>query len=89
MGTIGRFRRCRPIPDAMLRRRRIEDEEATLRTWLTPPTQPVFIISLVLAILAVLAELGGIAIPVVSKYEFETLLLAYGILVAGNLVRNL
>ena len=55
---------------------------------LSPPTQMVFIISLVLAILALLAHYSDVAIPVVSAHTFETLLIAFLLLLAGNLFRN-
>ena len=55
---------------------------------LSPPTQVVFIVSLVLAILALLAQYTAVTIPVVSSHTFETLLLAFLLLLAGNLFRN-
>jgi predicted tellurium resistance membrane protein TerC len=55
---------------------------------LSPPTQAVFIISLVLAILALLAQYTAVTIPVVSSHTFETLLLAFLLLLAGNLFRG-
>ena len=55
---------------------------------LSPPTQVVFIISLVLAVLALLAQYTTLSIPVVSGHTFETLLLAFLLLLAGNLFRN-
>jgi len=58
------------------------------RYWLTPPTQAVFFISVLLALLALLVRYAGVAIPVVSEYTFETLLLAFLLLLAGNLFRG-
>lgn len=55
---------------------------------LSPPTQVVFIVSLALAILALLAQYTAVTIPVVSAHTFETLLLAFLLLLAGNLFRN-
>lgn len=55
---------------------------------LSPPTQVVFIVSLVLAILALLARYTDVTIPVVSAHSFETLLLAFLLLLAGNLFRG-
>jgi hypothetical protein len=55
---------------------------------LSPPTQVVFIISLVLAVLALLARYTDITIPVVGAHSFETLLIAFLLLLAGNLFRN-
>lgn len=55
---------------------------------LSPPTQLVFLISLLLAVLALLAAYTTLAIPVVSGHTFETLLIAFLLLLAGNLFRN-
>ena len=55
---------------------------------LSPPTQVVFIISLVLAILALLAHYTTVSIPVIGGHTFETLLIAFLLLLAGNLLRN-
>jgi hypothetical protein len=57
--------------------------------WLTPPTRLTFIVSVVLAILALLVHYGHVSIPVVSAYVFETLLIGYLVLLAGNLFRGL
>lgn len=57
--------------------------------WLSPPTKPVFIISVVLALLAVLVWLGIVNLGIVRANLFETLLLAYAALLIGNLVRGL
>lgn len=53
--------------------------------WLTPPSKPVFIIS---AVLAVLVWLGVLRVPLVQANLFETLLIAYAVLLAGNLMRG-
>lgn len=55
---------------------------------LSPPTQVVFFISLLLAVLALLAAYTTVTIPVVSGHAFETLLLAFLLLLAGNLFRG-
>ena len=55
---------------------------------LSPPTQVVFFISLLLAILALLAQYTTLTIPVVSGHGFETLAIAFLLLIAGNLFRN-
>lgn len=55
---------------------------------LSPPTQVVFFISLLLAVLALLTAYANVAIPVVSGHAFETLLLAFLLLLAGNLFRG-
>ena len=56
---------------------------------LTPPTRVTFIISVVLAILALLAHYAQVSIPVVSAHVWETLLLAYLVLLIGNLFRGI
>jgi hypothetical protein len=55
--------------------------------WLTPPSRAVFIISVFLA-LALLVRYAHVAIPVVSTHTFETLLVAFLLLLAGNLFRG-
>jgi hypothetical protein len=55
---------------------------------LNPPTRVVFLISVFLALLAVLVRYAHVAIPVVSTYTFETLLVAFLLLLAGNLFRG-
>jgi hypothetical protein len=52
--------------------------------WLTPPSRAVFILSVFLALLALLVRYAHVA-PVVSTYTFETLLVAFLLLLAGNL----
>jgi hypothetical protein len=56
--------------------------------WLTPPSRAVFVISVFLALLAILVRYAHVAIPVVSNYTFETLLTAFLLLLAGNLFRG-
>jgi len=57
--------------------------------WLTPPTRVTFVISLLLAILALLVHYAHVSIPVVSAHVWETLVLAYLVLLIGNLFRGL
>lgn len=57
--------------------------------WLTPPTRPIFIISVVLAVLAVLVWLGLVNLGIVRANLFETMLLAYVVLLAGNVFRGI
>ena len=59
------------------------------RYWLTPPSRVIFILSVFLALLAILVRYAHLHIPVVSTYTFETLLLAFLMLLAGNLFRGL
>ena len=50
--------------------------------WLTPPSRAVFFLSVLLAVLALLVRYAHVAIPVVSNYSFETLLVAFLLLLA-------
>ncbi|GBE44006.1 hypothetical protein BMS3Bbin10_02090 [bacterium BMS3Bbin10] len=54
---------------------------------LSAPTQPVFIISLILAILAVLGVF--MAIPLVSGNAFWVAIIAYVVLLVGNVAKGL
>jgi hypothetical protein len=56
--------------------------------WLTPPSRAVFFLSVLLAVLALLVRSAHLAIPVVSHYTFETLLVAFLLLLAGNLFKG-
>ena len=57
--------------------------------WLTPPTRLTLILSVVLVILALLVRYAHVSIPVVSAHVWETLLLAYLVLLIGNLLRGI
>lgn len=54
---------------------------------LTPPSMAVFLISVILAALAVLT-MAGVTIPVVSGNSLLMLAIAYGILLIGVLVKG-
>ena len=54
---------------------------------LTPPTVPIFLVSVVLALLAVFAVYGHVSIFKAST-AFLVLLLAYIVLAVGNLLRG-
>lgn len=56
--------------------------------WLTPPSRAVFLISVFLALLTLLGRYAHVTIPVVSNYTFETLLVAFLLLLAGNLFKG-
>lgn len=56
---------------------------------LTAPTVPVFVIAVVLAIAALIAHFGGVAIPWVSGHVVETLTAAFAVLTAGVVFRGL
>lgn len=55
---------------------------------LTPPAQVTFILSVLLAVLALLVKYAGASIPVVSGNSFETMLVAFLLLLAGVLFRG-
>ena len=55
---------------------------------LSAPTKIVFLISLVLAVLALIAALG-ISIPVVSGNALWVALIGYAVLAAGNLLKGM
>lgn len=55
---------------------------------LTAPSFPVFVISVVMAALVLVARYGGVTIPLVSANPFEVLLAAYAILFLGNVLRS-
>ena len=54
---------------------------------LTPPTTAVFIVSLILAALAVIAALG-VNIPFISDHTVWVAIVAYVVLAVGNLFRG-
>ena len=55
---------------------------------LNAPTKMVFLISLVMAVLAVLGA-WVISIPVISGNAFLVMLVAYVVLVAGNILKGI
>ena len=57
--------------------------------WLTPPSQVTFIIATVLAIIALLVQYASAKIPMATGHAFETLLLAFLVLLAGNLLKDI
>jgi hypothetical protein len=57
---------------------------------LTPPSLPVFIIAVVLAVIALLVRYGGVSIPMVtSARAFHLLAIAFIVLAVGVVVRRL
>ena len=54
---------------------------------LSAPSQVVFLISLALAIIAILGAL--VIIPVVTKYAFWIAILAYVVLALGNIMKGM
>jgi hypothetical protein len=58
--------------------------------FLTPPSVPLFIISVVLAVAALLMRYMGLSIPIIDRARvFDVLAIAYVVLAAGVLVRRL
>ena len=55
---------------------------------LSAPSQVTFLLSGLLAILALLVRYAGVAVPVVSGNSFETLLVAFLLLLAGVIFRG-
>jgi hypothetical protein len=56
---------------------------------LSAPTLPVFLASVILAILAALVVYTSVKIPLVSGHAFITLGVAYLLLLAGNLFKGI
>jgi hypothetical protein len=56
---------------------------------LTPPTQLTLLISVVLAILAAALHYTGTALPLLNGHHFALLLLAYLVLLAGNVIEGI
>lgn len=50
---------------------------------------PIFLVSVILAVLAAVVMYGGVKIPVVSGNTFATLGLGYILLLAGNLFKGI
>jgi hypothetical protein len=57
------------------------------RFYLTPPSIPIFAVSVILALFAVVAAYGHVSI-LKASYAFLLLLIAYLVLVVGNLFRG-
>jgi len=55
---------------------------------LTAPSVPLFAIAVVLAVLAALAQYGGMSIPFISAHAFDTLAVAFAVLTVGVLARG-
>ena len=55
---------------------------------LSAPSQVTFILSVLLAVLALLVRYADAAIPIVSGHSFETMLVAFLLLLAGVLFRG-
>jgi hypothetical protein len=55
---------------------------------LSPPSQVTFIIAVLLAVLALLVKYASAQIPMVSGHSFETMSVAFLLLLAGVLFRG-
>ena len=56
---------------------------------LTPPSIAIFVISLLLALLAMLVRYGGVSVPIINASRvFDVLAIAYVLLTAGVLVKG-
>ena len=55
---------------------------------LSAPSQVTFLLSGLLAVLALLARYADVAVPIVSGNSFETLLVAFLLLLAGVMFRG-
>ena len=55
---------------------------------LTPPSQVTFFLAVLLAVFSLLVRYTHADIPLVSGHSFETLLMAFLLLLAGNLFRG-
>jgi hypothetical protein len=56
---------------------------------LTPPSFAIFLISIILAVLALLVRYANVSIPIVSPSRaFDVLAIAYVVLTAGVLIRG-
>jgi hypothetical protein len=63
--------------------------ECTMNLNLSAPTLPVFLLSVILAIVALLVHYAGVSIPYVGKHVFEVLVIAYAALFAGNILKGI
>jgi len=63
--------------------------ECTMNLNLSAPTLPVFLLSVILAIVALLVHYAGVSIPYVGKHVFEVLVIAYVALFAGNILKGI
>ena len=56
---------------------------------LTPPSVAIFLISIILAILAMLVHYAHVSVPIISALRvFDVLAIAYVLLAAGVLIRG-
>ncbi len=55
---------------------------------LSAPTLPIFLVSVILAVIALLVHYAGVSIPWASKHSFDVLTIAYVVLFAGNIFKG-
>jgi hypothetical protein len=55
---------------------------------LTPPSQVTLFLAVLLTVFSLLVRYTNVEIPVVSGHSYETLLVAFLLLLAGNLFRG-
>ena len=56
---------------------------------LSAPTMPVFLVSVILAVIALLVHYAGVSIPWASKHVFDALAIGYVVLLAGNIFKGI
>jgi radical SAM superfamily enzyme YgiQ (UPF0313 family) len=78
-----------PLYDRLKHEGRLNDDDASDKYRLTPPTQLTLLISVVLVIIAVILHYTGISIPLVGTHTFGVLLIGYLVLLAGNLIEGI
>ena len=55
---------------------------------LSAPTLPIFLVSVILAVIALLVHYAGVSIPWASRHAFDVLTIAYVALFAGNIFKG-
>lgn len=55
---------------------------------ISAPKQITLIISVVIALVALVARYSGVSIPFISDHPFGTLLIAYLVLLIGNVLKD-
>ena len=56
---------------------------------ISAPRQITLIVSVLIALVALVAHYGGVRIPLFSEHPFGTLLVSYLVLLVGNLVKGI
>ena len=55
---------------------------------ISAPRQITLIISVVIALVALVARYSGVTIPIIGEHPFGTLLIGYLVLLVGNLLKG-